>query len=145
MKNHIFSSMSATSLSKVTTTSVPLNRLVNQLMTGLIPLAVNKKSFIINDVDQAISVHADVDVLAFVVGNLITNAINSGDNSCIRVEATVAEHVVQIRVRNNCAHFYSTNTGGFSRLATAARQMGGNISIHNQKNEGTTVVFSMAA
>jgi signal transduction histidine kinase len=127
------------------TTTISLNRLVNQLMTGLIPLAVNKKSFIINDVDQSMELEADIDVLAYVVGNLITNAVNSTQNSCIRVEAIVEGASVQIRVRNNSTHFYSSTSGGFTHLVSAARQIGGDISIHNWKNEGTTLVFSIAA
>ena len=128
----------------VTATPVPLHDLVNQLMTGLLPLVVGKKSFIINDVDRAFLLQTDENVLAFVVGNLLSGAVNSTENVCIRVEAIAADDCMQILVRNNASHFYSTVANGFSHVVQAARQLGGNISIYNQQNHGTTVIFSIA-
>jgi hypothetical protein len=52
---------------------------------------------------------------------------------------------VQVRVRNNGTYFYSTVSNAFSHVVQAARQLGGNISIYNQHNEGTTLTFSMAS
>jgi C4-dicarboxylate-specific signal transduction histidine kinase len=127
------------------TEPVPLHRLVDQLMVGLLPLVTGKKSFIINDVDQTFQLHADENLLAYVLGNLLSGAINGTENVCIRVEAVCNKEGVQIRVRNNGSYFYSTVSNGFSHVVQAARQLGGNISIYNQRNEGTTLAFSMAA
>jgi hypothetical protein len=123
---------------------VPLHKLIDRLLTGLLPLVTGKKSFIINDVDRAFSLQADENVLAFVVGNLLSGAVNSTVNGCIRVEAVLDEKGVQIKVRNNGIYLYNTAANQFSQVVKAARQLGGSISIHNQKNEGTTVVFSVA-
>lgn len=128
----------------VTATPVPLHELVNQLMTGLLPLVTGKKSFIINDVDRTFLLQTDENVLAFVVGNLLSGAVNSTENVCIRVEAVLFDDCIQIRVRNNGAHFHSTVANGFSHVVQAARQLGGSISIYNQQNQGTTVIFSIA-
>ena len=126
------------------TQPVPLHRLVDQLMVGLLPLVTGKKSFIINDVDQTFQLQADENLLAYVLGNLLSGAINGTENVCIRVEAVCNKEGVQIRVRNNGTYFYSTVSNGFSHVVQAARQLGGNISIYNQRNEGTTLAFSMA-
>jgi hypothetical protein len=123
---------------------VPLHRLIDQLMVGLLPLVTGKKSFIINDVDQTFHLWADENLLAYVLGNLLSGAINGSDNVCIRVEAVCDKEGVQVRVRNNGTYFYSTVSNGFSHVVQAARQLGGNISIYNQHNEGTTLTFSMA-
>ena len=123
---------------------VPLHRLIDQLMVGLLPLVTGKKSFIINDVDQTFHLQTDENLLAFVLGNLLSGAINGTENVCIRVEAICNNDGVQIRVRNNGSYFYSTVSNGFSHVVQAARQLGGNISIYNQHNEGTTLTFSMA-
>ena len=128
----------------VLTEPVPLHRLIDQLMVGLLPLVTGKKSFVINDVDQAFRVHADENMLAFVLGNLLSGAINGTENVCIRVEAVCNEKGIQIRVRNNGTYFYSTVSHGFSHVVQAARQLGGNISIYNQRNEGTTLTFDLA-
>lgn len=124
---------------------VPLHRLIDQLMVGLLPLVTGKKSFIINDVDHTFHLQTDENLLAYVLGNLLSGAINGTENVCIRVEAICNNGGVQIRVRNNGTYFYSTVSNGFSHVVQAARQLGGNISIYNQHNEGTTLTFSMAA
>lgn len=124
---------------------VPLHRLIDQLMVGLLPMVTGKKSFIINDVDQTFQLEADENLLAYVLGNLLSGAINGSENVCIRVEAVCNTEGVQIRVRNNGSYFYSTVSNGFTHVVQAARQLGGNISIYNQHNQGTTLMFYMAA
>lgn len=127
------------------TPAVSLHKLVDQLMLSFIPLAVNKKSFIVNDVNEAFELHADEQVLAFIIGNLLNNAISSSDHVCIRIEAVKQPKGVQIRVKNNGANFYSTVAHGFSEVLAAARSVGGSINIYNQKHEGTVITLSMAA
>src|SRR6266487_1649726 len=80
------------------TEPVPLHRLIDQLMVGLLPLVTGKKSFIINDVDQTFQLQADENLLAYVLGNLLSGAINGTKNACIRVEAVCNNDGVQIRV-----------------------------------------------
>jgi C4-dicarboxylate-specific signal transduction histidine kinase len=127
------------------TSSVSLHTLVNQLMNSFIPLAVAQKSFIINDIDKTFNLQADEQVLAYVVGNLLHNAITSSKNVCIRVEAVKTAKGLEIRVRNNGSYFYSTVSHGFSHILNAARSLGGSINIYNQRNEGTVITLSMAA
>jgi C4-dicarboxylate-specific signal transduction histidine kinase len=144
MKDLTLIPFSVSSTQTVLTEPVPLHRLIDQLMVGLLPLVTGKKSFVINDVDQAFHVHADENVLAFVLGNLLSGAINGTENVCIRVEAVCNEEGVHIRVRNNGTNFYSTVSHGFSHVVQAARQLGGNISFYNQRHEGTTLTFFLA-
>jgi hypothetical protein len=127
------------------TPGVSLHKLVDQLMLSFIPLAVNKKSFIVNDVNEAFRLKADEQVLAFIIGHLLNNAINSSEHVCIRIEAVKQPKGVQIRVKNNGANFYSSVAHGFSEVLAAARSVGGNINIYNQKHEGTVITLSMAA
>ena len=106
---------------------------------------VNKKSFIVNDVNEAFELHADEQVLAFIIGNLLSNAISSSDHVCIRLEAVKEPKGIQIRVKNNGANFYSTGAHGFSEVLAAARSMGASINIYNQKHEGLMITLTMAA
>ena len=145
MKNPAFTFAPIHSVTSNTTAPVSIHQLINQLMNSFIPLAVAKKSFIINDVDHTFQLQADEDLLAYVLGNLLSGAINGTKNVCIRVEAVCNNDGVQIRVRNNGAYFYSTVSNGFLHVVQAARQLGGNISIYNQHNEGTTLTFFMGA
>jgi C4-dicarboxylate-specific signal transduction histidine kinase len=128
-----------------TSTAVSLHKLVDQLMNSFIPLAATQKSFIINDVEEAFQLNANEQVLAFIVGNLLNNAITSSQSACIRIEALKQPEGILIRVRNNGTHFYSTVAHGFSQVVAAARSMGGDINIYNQRHEGTVITLSMAA
>jgi C4-dicarboxylate-specific signal transduction histidine kinase len=125
--------------------TVSLQQLVSRLLDSFIPVAVAQNSFIINDVDASVQLKADEQVLAFVVGNLLNNAINSSKSVCIRVEAVKTETGVQIRVRHNGASYHSTVAHSFSQVIEAARSLGGNINIYNQRHEGTVITFYMAA
>ena len=144
MKNLTQLPFAVSSTQTVLSEPVPLHRLIDQLMVGLLPLVTGRKSFVINDVDQAFHVHADENVLAYVLGNLLSGAINGTANVCIRVEAISNDQGVQIRVRNNGTYFYSTVSHGFSHVVQAARQLGGNIIIYNQRNEGTSLTFQLS-
>jgi signal transduction histidine kinase len=144
MKSYAQVAHSVVPAQSVLSQPIPLHRLIDQLMVGLLPLVTDKKSFVINDVDQTFHLQADENLLAYVLGNLLSGAINGTENVCIRVEAVCNNNGVQIRVRNNGSYFYSTVSNGFSHVVQAARQLGGSISIYNQHNEGTTLIFSMA-
>ena len=124
---------------------VSLHNLVDRLMDSFLPLAVAKRSFIINDIDPSLNMTADEQVLAFVVGSLMSNVINSSKSVCIRMEAVRTEKGVQLRVRNNGSFFYSTVAHSFAPVIEAARQLGGHINIYNQRHEGTVITLSMAA
>lgn len=141
--SYVFGCNETTTVSHVN--NISLHTLVDRLMDSFLPLAVAKRSFIINDIDAAFNVEADEQVLAFVVGSLMTNMINSSKSVCIRVQARKTEKGIQLRVSNDGAFFYSTIANSFAPVVEAARQLGGNINIYNQKHEGTVITFSMAA
>ena len=130
-------------INSVTPDAISLRQLVSRLLNSFIPMAVTNSSLIVNDVRADVQVKADEQTLAFVVGNLLTNAINSSKSVCIRVEAVKHSHGTEIRVRHNGASFHSTVAHSFLQAMEAARSLGGNINIHNQRYEGTTITFYM--
>ena len=145
MKSLSFQLNTATAIARPSTTSVSLHKLVDKLMNSFIPLAVANKSFIVNDIEADFELEANEQILAYVVGNLLNNAITCSKSVCIRIEAVKDPKGLQIRVRNNGTFYYSTVAHGFSEVVEAARSIGGNINIYNQRHEGTVVTLSMAA
>jgi hypothetical protein len=124
---------------------IALHKLVEKVQAGLLPNAVDKHSFIINDVGEDLVVMADEDVLGFVIGALISNAICSTSNSCIRVETVSRERQIQIIVKNNGKFDYSPGMHSLVTMTGAARKLGGIISLQSEPRGGFTVVLSMAA
>ena len=141
--SYVFGHNETTTVSNVN--NITLHNLVDRLMDSFLPLAVAKRSFIINDIDHEFNVEADEQVLAFVIGSFMSNMISSSDSVCIRVQAKRTENGIQLRVSNNGTFFYSTVANSFAPVVEAAKQLGGHINIYNQKNEGTIITLSMAA
>jgi signal transduction histidine kinase len=145
MQSLSFASHTAPVTQSASENPVSLKSLVNQLLNSFLPMAVAKKSFIINDVSKEFEVRANEQVLAFVIGSLMNNAILSSQNVCIRVEAVRKADGIYICVRNNGTCYYSTVANGFTQVVEAARSIGGHINIYNQRHEGTVVTFTVAA
>ena len=80
---------------------------VNELLTGSIQLLSIKASEKKQDIQLATSnekgiIYADIETINRVIGNLVTNAIKfSPSGSCIEVSASVSEHHVLIKVKDN--------------------------------------------
>ena len=120
-----------------------LYQLVNKLQMSLLPQATGKNSFIINNVDKAVSVNAEENALSFVIGSLLSNAVFSSSDCCIRVETASAGNQLQIRIRNNSAVVYSSYTHVPGNFVDAARQLGANIGLEKEGTRAITLVLSL--
>lgn len=122
---------------------ISIYQLVNKLQANLLPQAVQKKSFIINDVDRNISITADENILAYIVSSLVSNAIFSTSDCCIRIETIYAENGIQLKVRNNGTFVYSSMMCSLGNIVDAAHKLGGSIGVQSEENNRLTIVFSM--
>lgn len=147
MKNlaYTFGHRGATTIVNTSGTKyISLHKLVDKLLDSYSASAVARKSFIVNDIDPAVEIASDEQVLAYVMSNLLNNMINSSREACIRVEAIKADNGIHLRVRNNAAYYYSTVANSFAPIIEAARQLGAQINICNRRSQGTTFTLSMA-
>lgn len=122
-----------------------LYELIRKLQNSLLPQATLKKSFIVNDVDRSFTLDANEDTLAYILGNLLSNAVRRTSGSCIRIEAAQAAGRTLVRIRNNGAFAFSSYINSLVHFVDIARGVGGNIGLETEENNGVTVVFSMAA
>ncbi len=58
-------------------TKIELRPLVNQLVKSALPAAINRGSFIINDIPDETYLEAQEDVVSLIFGKLLENTINS--------------------------------------------------------------------
>jgi hypothetical protein len=77
-----------------------LHGLVNQLLSGLQSQALRRDNIILNGIPNGLSVYADESMLANVLRNLISSAVNSKKNECIHVTATAVTDRIMIRIRD---------------------------------------------
>jgi len=122
---------------------IPLHRFVDELTMGLLPLAVSRKSIIVNQIDRELEVGSDENMLAYVLWNLLDRAVSSTQNECIHIESVHSEENTTILVRNAGTYFYRTLTHGFRQVQYAAEKLGGIISIDHTGNSSTTVALTL--
>jgi signal transduction histidine kinase len=125
-------------------TPVFLYDLVSRLQVGLLHQASGKKSVIINDVDKSHSIPVDNEILAYIVGSIMSNAVYSTSDCCIRVETVQRQDAIEVRVRNNGLFRYSSSMNSLGPLAEAARKIGCNIGLEQEENYGMSVILSFA-
>ena len=122
--------------------TISLHRFVDELMTGLIPRAVSRKTLIINQIDRNLEVGSDENLLAFILWNLLDKAVESTQNECIHVESVCKGEKTEIRVRNAGVYFYRSCANCFRQVQDAAEKLGGTISI-DSLDTGTSVALTL--
>jgi len=123
-------------------TTISLHRFVDELMTGLLPRAVSRKTLIINQIDRNLEVGSDENLLAFILWNLLDKAVESTQNECIHVESVCTGGQTMIRVRNAGVYFYRSCANCFRQVQDAAEKLGGTIII-DSLDMGTTVALTL--
>jgi len=125
-------------------TPILLHRFVDELIAGLLPRAVSRKTIIINQIDRDLELGADENLLAFVLWNLLDRAVNSTQNECIHIESARNEGNTVIRFRNAGVYFYRTLSNNFRQVQHAAEKLGGTISVdYIEETCCTTVALTL--
>lgn len=124
---------------------ISLHRFVDELMEGLVPLAVSRRSLIINQIDRNIELGSDENMLAYVLWNLLNRAVSSTQNECIHIESITDGENTMIRVRNTGTYFYRTICQGFRQVQDAAEKLGGTISIEYNGNTSPSISLTLKA
>src|SRR5881394_1016210 len=106
-----------------------LSELVDQLATSLLPQTVEKKSVIVNEVQQEMPVHADKDILATVLSNLLIITVAHTENNCIRVRAKFYGNIILVHVKNDDSSHDGAIAQSLKQIQPLAEKLGGCIAI----------------
>jgi hypothetical protein len=121
---------------------IVFHQFISRLINGIMPLAISRKNSIINEVSRESFIKADHNKLAFIISNLLNDAVQSTTNSIIHISALSGERIglVQIKTSDtNLHHSFSTIIGN---IYETAKKMGGSISIEDIRSEGTLITFT---
>ena len=112
-------------------TSLPknLHQLVGLLAGNSMPTAVQRNSFIVNEVPREFQIAADENILANVLQSLLTTVVNTSRHSCIRVQAKEYEDIIFVSVRDNTSINDYTENPNLEKAQILARKMNGNVMI----------------
>lgn len=125
-------------------TDVALKKLIDKLMTNLIPLAVGRKSLILNDVSSQLTIYTDENMLSFVLWNMITVSVNSTTDSCIHIEAVQSGDLGLIYVKDNADCHDIAIASNLIAMQQVAKKLGGYVSITGNQHKGTTMAFAFS-
>ncbi|HSZ84692.1 MAG TPA: hypothetical protein VK787_01605 [Puia sp.] len=117
--------------------------IIKKLQAGLSPLSIQMKTIIINDADKNLRVFTDENILAFIIGSLMSNAVYSTYNCCIRVEASIIQSKILIRISNDGIFVYSHLMKSLHSIAQAAQKLKGHIYLQREESGAMTAMFSM--
>lgn len=118
-----------------------LDQLISLLANSALPTAVQKKSFIVNDVPEKLAITADENMLASVLGSLLHTVVNHADNSCIRIGANVNGNNVLVNVKDSSNNYYSL-ADDLRQVQQLAQKMSGYVSVSERHEKSVTITFS---
>lgn len=141
--------------------------IVNEQIEVFRPIALQRKTFIINEVPLHTSFHTHADILAIIFHNLLDNAVKHTKNGTIHISIEVSQqHTIYIKIQDNgiginakvLAYLNANETTDSIRDAQEPanglglilvkewiRILHGEIHIDSTLNKGTTVMLSFSA
>jgi hypothetical protein len=119
-----------------------LRTIISRLATATIPYAVQKQSFLVNEVSPGLKVNADEHMLAAVFGSLLNTVISCSSDCCIRISAKLYGRVALIHLKENPGinNFHARRK--LKEVQQLAEMFGGTVSIGNGEDGSTSIVFS---
>lgn len=119
-----------------------LQELVDKLVTGELSAALQKESFIVNEVPGELLIATDENMLAGVLRGLLHTVVSNARNSCIRVAAKVYGDIVLVHVRDTRRANSKTIMEQLGKIQSLAEKVGGCVTVCNQQEETITLAFS---
>ncbi|UAY51392.1 hypothetical protein [Ferruginibacter albus] len=119
-----------------------LHRLVSKILQSYLPIATDKKTLLVNDIDEKIVANINGTHLSGVIDSIINMLIINSENNCIWLTAKRFHDVVLIHAKNNKPFDVYLNKREIEKLQDIAQKAGGCISINVHTIGNTTIVFS---
>jgi hypothetical protein len=118
-----------------------LRQVANRLVNTFLPLAARNKNFFVNEIPENLSISNNPQLVASVLGGLISSVVSNTKNSCIRLSAKVYNHVILLHVKD-CSSQGHPEEHRLRQLQPIAEKIGGVVSITSQRMNITTFAFS---
>ena len=106
-----------------------LKPLVGNVAQTILPNAVNRYSFFVNDIAPDMQVSVDKDLLASVVNKLLQTAVTQTENDCIRISAYEYQEQVFLNVHENGRCYGADLFNRMEQMTTLAAALGGTVAV----------------
>ncbi len=108
---------------------ITLKTLVGNVARTILPNAVNRYSFFVNDIAPGIKVSVDHDLLASVLSKLLQTAVAQTENDCIRISAYQQQEQVFLNVHENARCYGSDIFSRMEQMMPLAATLGGTVAV----------------
>jgi Signal transduction histidine kinase len=106
-----------------------LKQLVGHVAQSILPSAVSRHSFFVNDIAPELQVSADRELLASVLSNLLQTAVSQTESDCIRISAYEQQEQVFLQVNENGRCYNTDIFKQMEQLMPMATILGGSVAI----------------
>ena len=106
-----------------------LKLFVGHVAQSILPTAVSRNSFFVNDIAPDLQVSADQELLASLLSNLLQTAVSQTESDCIRISAYEQQQQVFLQVRENGRCYNADIFKKMEQLIPMAATLGGTVAI----------------
>ncbi|HKO79511.1 MAG TPA: hypothetical protein VJU78_03910 [Chitinophagaceae bacterium] len=118
-----------------------LRDLISNLMITILPKTMDSRSCFITEIPEKLTLHTDPQLVANVLRDIISFAVEHARQSYIRLSAKVYGHVVIVHVSNRGTLNNDSMQQDVCRLHTMAEKILGSVSISSEKKDSSTLTF----
>jgi hypothetical protein len=119
-----------------------LRRMAGKLTESFRAIAERNQSYFVNDIPDQLYIDTDPELIASVVGGLLSAVVNNARESCIRMSAKIYGNVILLHIKDYNSIDYSNVGLNLSRLQPLAEKAGGAVSVTSQRQNVATYAFS---
>jgi len=119
-----------------------LKPLVDQILYSLLAGSVKRCNLVINDVPVGLPIATDENVMALILGNLLSDIVTHTENDCIRISASKNGLLAVISMKNKTISYDKSFVLCIETLQQIAQKMGGVIKIDKNEGHGTMLAVS---
>ena len=121
-----------------------LHEVVDQLVKTFTAKAGSNKSFFVNEIPGHLQLGRDPQVIASVLGRLLSTVVSYAKDSCIRLSAKVYGNVILVRVKSSCGLNINESQSQLQLLLPLAERMRGAIGFASHRNNITTICLGFS-
>lgn len=119
-----------------------LHQLVNIAAGHSLITAVQRNSFIVNEVSREFQIAADEIMLANVLNTLVSTVARHSADSCIRIKAKEYDDIIFVSVKDQSGFNKYDMNGNLEQVQLLAKKINGNISIGEPADSFTTILLT---
>lgn len=121
---------------------IELQQLVNFVMKDLTKEAGQRKSLMVNDVQPGVMVHADREILAETLSDVLTKTICHTENNCIRISAAIYDNIISLVIKQTGSCASTSIAVSMEPLQSLAERLGGSITVVSDHDSRIMVALS---